>query len=685
VALNKLTTGNNVGNAATYTSAPITPGADRVVVAFVASFAGGFGATAPQPVLTGNSLAWEQVETITMGNNSRRLTCFVARDAAPTAGPVTFTFTSQQDLCAWSIFEYDAAPGTATGVITQRPKDDAQNVATLSIAPSPDVGQYEVAVGGVLVEAPNQPSRVVTAGPGCNQIDIQAPTQQFAPSATLHTEERTTPGAVQWNWNGNADAAAIVLVVTVATAPIPPPPPPPVDPVENLIRTFEPILFFDNDERSFPSDAKRFVEHSALWQATSPFDDKKSWGASPRVAAGGLSASIGEPGAFLGTEANAPGVNPEELFLEFGGWLDKTGTAQPTVTATSAHPYANRDKIQDSYESDPALRDSQFWYHAELFDTNRLLHLAEGVEAPDLRATAASLRNAALLCYYLFFPERQQGVVGSNIEAVEVGSHAGQWACIALLFERTTPADAYTKPSFIGFTGSPTVPPTPQAVDDEFRTAMKVAEWRPAGGQSLPDVTDSHPHLWVSRGTHSLYLDDADHEVAPFPPGREPADAGVSDAPAPAVEGTSSAVGLIKAVIPFWGAVALALEHLFGAEYLWGSFGGPASKADPVPPDASPTTGGGGTTVHPAAVAPVGSWPNPKPWRSARNVQVGGRRYDFIVDRATQPLWPSDDGRQGFRGRWGQRVETDPFTRRAGVRFPEFWRMFLLALEDSRQ
>ncbi|ULE32796.1 hypothetical protein [Mycobacterium sp. IDR2000157661] len=680
MALTRLDAGNNTTNATTYASGTITPGANRVICAFVANFAGGFGAGAPQPVVTGNGVVWDLVDSVTMGSNgSRRLSCFVARGPAPTAGPVTFTFTAQQDLCAWSIFEYDAVAGDTTAVVTKRSKVVVPNVATLSISPNPSAGQYEVSVGGVLVEAPNQASRVVAAGADCTQIHIQAPTQQFASSATLHTEERVTSGALTWNWNGAANAVAIAFAVTVATAP--PQPPPPPDPIEALIAKFEPILFFHRDERSFPSDAKRFVEHCALWQATSPFDDKASWGAAPRVKAGQLSAAANEPGTFLGTEATATGVVAEELFLELDGWIDKSGAGQPSVTTSSAHPYANRAKIQNTYATNASLRESQFWYHAEFFDTDRLKHLADRVRVPDLGATVDSFQNPALLCYYFFFPERQLAVGGANIEAVEAGSHAGQWACMVLLLERASAGDDYGEPTAIGITGSPTVPSTPSMVDDEFRTAMKVVTWNP--GQQQPTLTGQHPQLWVSPGTHSLYLDDAVHPVAPFPPGKEPSDNGLADTPY-STPGRDEDVALLilKLSNPI-GWIALGLEELFGGtDHLWADFG-TNFPAESVAPDGE--VGAGGVTLHPSSVTPPATWSKPTPWRCARDLRLDGRRYDYIVDRPSQPWWPSDDGRQGFQGRWGQRVEADPFSRRAGMRFPEFWKMFLLAVEDGRQ
>ena len=71
-------------------------------------------------------------------------------------------------------------------------------------------------------------------------------------------------------------------------------------------------------------------------------------------------------------------------------------------------------------------------------------------------------------------------------------------------------------------------------------------------------------------------------------------------------------------------------------------------------------------------------------WRCQQGLQGAvGRKYDFIVNRRDQVWWPSDDGTAGYRGRWGQRVTSDPLPHRAGVRFPEFWKMFLIALEHG--
>ena len=75
-----------------------------------------------------------------------------------------------------------------------------------------------------------------------------------------------------------------------------------------LIRRFEPVLYFHMRERFFPSDAKRYVEHAALWASRMAFDDKNNWGGmpgdafprQPMVPAGTLAAAAGEAGDYLG-------------------------------------------------------------------------------------------------------------------------------------------------------------------------------------------------------------------------------------------------------------------------------------------------------------------------------------------------------------------------------------------------
>ena len=660
-----LTSGSNPNNQNTYVTQTITPTSDRLVVVFVGSVS---ASTSAEPVVSGNGLTWQRVESLAFGTNeTRRLACFTARGAAPSAAPITFSFNVAQLGCTWSVFEIELF-----SKFTPPTKTTQMGVSMIVLSPNAPEQNYvfDDAIGAVLVETQS----TVTPGQGCTPIHSLSSSGLLEPSVWLQTVERKMVGSLEWTWTGNASVAAIAL-----THVVPAPQPPPGDPVEELVRKFEPILFFDEQEESFPSDAKRYIEHCALWRAADPFDTKSSW--EQLVKAGQLAALDGEPGRFLLDPLNTLGLRTDERFLELGGWRDISGTPQPAITPQSSHPFANRDEIHSLYSRVPALQDSQFWYHAELFETGRLLTLAEGVKHPDLAAVVNSLDHPALLCYYLFFPTHRQAVVGAGVSAVEVGSYAGQWACIALLFQRPNPHDPFGEPSFVGFSGSPTLPPTPHASDREQRVTLKVAKWRPAGVAPLPDVTHGHPHFFVSPGTHSLYLEQADQEVAPFPAGKEPQDNGLWDQPYAEESDWPSDVVLFLKLSNIVGWAWALLEDVQG-KHLFGSFGG-RSTPDDIPPDAAPS--GAGITVHPSDLTPPAFFSNPRPWRSARDLVIGQRRYDYIVDRATQPWWPGDDNFSGYGGRWGQRVEDDLLPRRAGIRFPQFWRLFLLALEEGRQ
>jgi hypothetical protein len=75
---------------------------------------------------------------------------------------------------------------------------------------------------------------------------------------------------------------------------------------------------------------------------------------------------------------------------------------------------------------------------------------------------------------------------------------------------------------------------------------------------------------------------------------------------------------------------------------------------------------------------------NLQDWLSQQGfVSPDGRRSDFIVDRNSQLWWPGDF-QGGYQGRWGPRVEADPFDRRAGMKFPTFWRSFFIAFANGK-
>src|SRR5215475_6231296 len=131
----------------------------------------------------------------------------------------------------------------------------------------------------------------------------------------------------------------------------------------DIARRFEPVLYFHLEEKFFPSDAKRYLERCALWNA--PHDANASWGSGPggsgpgfprrpliqrrHISAMPTEKALEETGTFLGSEQMLAPKFPflfmaEEGFLDLAGWRDADG-----VTQTSQNRFANIDEIERRY------------------------------------------------------------------------------------------------------------------------------------------------------------------------------------------------------------------------------------------------------------------------------------------------------------------------------------------------
>jgi len=363
--------------------------------------------------------------------------------------------------------------------------------------------------------------------------------------------------------------------------------------------------------------------------------------------------------------------------------------SEPTVTTGSTNTYSDRAAVETQYGTDPALKASRFWYHAELIENARLRRLLSG-ELPDLVKVLDTPplkdKDPALLCYYFFFPAREEALAApcTNIEAKEFGSCAGEWACLALLLERDAPDKNY-HPTFIGQTGRMLAPITgvslPPQADDENdaakRIVMKVNKFSDAS------LIEGHPKLFVANGTHSIYLQTGTIAVA-YPPDSFPRSCGMVEIPPQPVSHTSQHGGLTfysklflaVQLSRLWGlALSIVLIILEGAKPYGGLdvVGGVDPGAAAAPDETA--LPGRGKFVRPRNVQPqnvVGVGTEVGSWQSA------------VVERATQVWWPGDSPASGYRGRWGPRVANDPFGRRAGMRFPAFWRIFFLSFAKGK-
>lgn len=676
MARTKLTEGNNIANASTYSTAPFTPGLNRIALAFVMNVRSGTAAAA-EPTAQGNGLTWKTVQSAQVTNApNRRLTCFRATGAAPTPGSLSFDFAGeQQALCAWSVFEYDGVTDIVQ-VKTASGGGGAVSMPSITLAALADPNQ-SIVVGGVIVNSLFGPTQV-QPGQGLAEIGEQD-VVEAGTGGTLQTEDRTGGGTTV-NWTVFAQGWAAIALELKAGAGIPGTAPDPAS-VAALAQQFEPVMVFHSLEKFFPSDAKAYIQKCELWGSLAPFDVKSSWGSAPLIPSGKIELTDSTAPTYLGLAGNLIDNPGAERFFNLSGWKDAAGTAEPTVSPTSKNSYSERNAIAALYDSDLELKGSKFWYHAELFDNAGLRRLLSA-DTPDLVKVLDSpeLKSPALLCFYFFFPAHEEALATcTNVEAEEFGSFAGEWACMALLLGQ----DGADKPSFIGQTGRLLMPipgaSLPPQQDDgkdaARRIVMKVNKFAEA------TLVDGHPKLFVANGTHSLYLQPGTVAVT-YPADSRPYSCGRAESPPPSGEPSSSqhggAVFYSKLLLAAELAQALGLALAVAWIILEGAkpYGGVEALGATSPGDeAMPDVIGSDRFVRPQSVPSqnvIGAGTELGTWRST------------VVEREKQVWWPGDSPESGYRGRWGPRVANDPFGRRAGMRFPDFYRMFFLSYAKGK-
>ena len=488
-----------------------------------------------------------------------------------------------------------------------------------------------------------------------------------------------------------------------------------------LIRKFEPILYFHKDETFFPSDAKRYMEHCHLWRAEKPFDDRSSWGGKgtpfPRkamIGSGRIAAAqneVQQPGqpddTYIGEQQDLQfpfySADNEERFLDLSGWEASDGAPSHLVSQATKNSHTHLASLAQLYNhqtaSQPALKASRFWYHAEEFNADRLRQLVADQKFTDidlktLLSPGFKFKEPHIICYYLFFPGHIEGLQGCEDTETgpKFGSFAGEWACIAILLDRNAPSQQF-EPKYVGL-ASRNAADAP-TLDDESRVGMIVHDWKEA--KVFPGAL-THLRLFVAKGTHSLYLKPGQRPLQPQK-ANDPsiANCGAAEKLVDIDTGGKAGKGGIYTLKVALGIVALSGLGLVGG-LIWsiledepttGTFGThiPAPQPSAEQKDFPPEDGDFGLIIHPPDfVPPDSSAANQVKWPASESTVINNRTYSIIVDRTSpeetkRQVWlPGLGDFRGYSGRWGPRVSGDPFTRRAGMRFPPFLQMYLIAL-----
>lgn len=156
-----ITTSGSTTDGASYTTASITPPANTLILAMVASE---IGAGTPNiPTLSGNGLTWVQINTAVTGQN--RGTLFRAR-GTPTTGTVVIDYAGQTiSDCTWSIISVTGASVTGAdgaGAVVQSATNTASATTSLTVTLAAFSSTENATFGGFAINNNN----LITAGSG---------------------------------------------------------------------------------------------------------------------------------------------------------------------------------------------------------------------------------------------------------------------------------------------------------------------------------------------------------------------------------------------------------------------------------------------------------------------------------------------------------------------------------------
>ena len=131
---NPLTSSSSATNGTVFTSASITPGANRLVLLSVEGdtvSGGGFTLT-----VMGNGLTWVLVAKSAVHNTFNETHVYRAMGASPSAGAITMTSDVTLDTLAWSVAEFDGVDTSGTngsGAVVQSNTNASDSASSLTV------------------------------------------------------------------------------------------------------------------------------------------------------------------------------------------------------------------------------------------------------------------------------------------------------------------------------------------------------------------------------------------------------------------------------------------------------------------------------------------------------------------------------------------------------------------------
>lgn len=212
-----LVASNNVNDLAAYTTAAVTPTANRLLVAFVLN---SHGSAPTTPTLSGGGVStWTEQAVVTLVGGTHKLTAFRAlTGASPTTEALTIDFNANtQTGCGWAVTEIADCVLTGTngadGIIQSKTNAPASTGTTCTVT---------------LDNAFGHADNLILAGFGLNGGRLLTPGTNFtavsavilsSPSGTLGVQSgRDSDLIADLSWTTGCQRAGIALEIVGATA-----------------------------------------------------------------------------------------------------------------------------------------------------------------------------------------------------------------------------------------------------------------------------------------------------------------------------------------------------------------------------------------------------------------------------------------------------------------------------------
>ncbi|KKL21001.1 hypothetical protein LCGC14_2449830 [marine sediment metagenome] len=216
-----LTEAANTTDATSFTTASITPTANRLVLVAVHAGTSTGDSPANTPTISGNGLTYVQIATIGVndtggGNLKQTLTLFRAMGASPSTGVITIDFAGETQVgCIWGVDEFagidtGGVDGADAVVQSATNSDDTASVnsLTVTLAAFGDAGNATYGTFGI---ARNQ---AFTEGTGFTEISDLG---HGTPNRRLQTEWRDdNDTSVDVSWTDAADCFGIAAEIKAA-------------------------------------------------------------------------------------------------------------------------------------------------------------------------------------------------------------------------------------------------------------------------------------------------------------------------------------------------------------------------------------------------------------------------------------------------------------------------------------